>query len=127
MALLFYLRDVLKATLPQGYGHVGFIGVAPEGREYHVLSPVELDLALGAVVTTGSGDGLTLGGHAHWSYLLCQTYRPPPPSASGGPDQAQVSQARLRQARFNGQRLVSWARSQGWWAELQEDGINGLS
>ncbi|MFH1035476.1 MAG: hypothetical protein V1806_13285 [Pseudomonadota bacterium] len=120
MALRFRLNDLLRATLPQGQGWVGLVGVEPGGRDYHVLAPVELELALGLMRLGWAGQWRALGGRQGWHYRPCRAYAPPPPGA-GRPPAAEFRAARLAQALATGRELVDWAGRWGWWASLERD------
>lgn len=96
MALTFRLADLVAATLPHGQGWVGLVGVEPQGRAYHVLTPVELELVQG------------LGGRPGWLYRPCRAYVPPPPR-SAWPEPEQFRAARRAQALATGRELLAWA------------------
>ncbi len=119
MGLHFALEDLVRATLPSGWGQVGFVGVSPDGAAYHVLSPVEVDLASDMVLMALAGRAEFMGGRPGWRYHYCHTYQPPPGRERPGPEAMRA--ARRRRARHTGRMLVAWARRQGWWAELSED------
>lgn len=119
MALVLALKDLVKATLPQGYGRVGFIGVAPAGEAYHVLSPVEMIWAR-AVSVWGAEGRLDQGGaRLTWRYHLCRPYLPPPLDCNRPVDCDDFRLARRAQAVLNGDMLVAWGRRLGWWIEVE--------
>ena len=116
MGLTFSLDDLVKATLPSGWGQAGFVGVSPKGDSYHVLVPVELDLASETFRMALDGWAEPMGGRPDWRYYYCRTYEPPPRDGRPWPDA--LLAARQRQAKISGEMLVAWARRQGWWAEM---------
>ena len=117
MALYIPLLDLIKATLPAGFGHVGFIGVDPGGREHHVLRPVSVERAQ-ALLAWGQGDPTLLGGRPGWTYRCLATYRPEAPYSPGKPDIQGVRAARVRRAMASAEEIVAWGRSRGWWVEI---------
>lgn len=117
MALYIPLRDLIEATLPAGFGHVGFIGVAPGGGEHHVLRPVSVERAQ-ALLSWSGWDPTLLGGRPGWTYRYVATYRPEAPYTRGKPDIQAVRAARLRRAITSGEEIVAWGRSHGWWVEI---------
>lgn len=120
MALIFRLADLVAATLPQGQGWVGLVGVEPGGRAYHVLAPVDLELAQGLGPAALAGQAQALGGRPGWHYRLCRGY-PPPPPRSGRPPAAAFRAARQAQALATGGELLAWAGRRGWWASLEQN------
>lgn len=116
MALSFTMEDLVRATLPSGWGQVGFVGVSPGGDSYHVLAPVDLDLAEGTFRMALHGLAEPLGGRPGWRYYYCRTYDPPPRDRH--PWLKVLLDKRMRQALHSGELLVAWARQQGWWADL---------
>lgn len=119
MALYFHLADLVRATLPQGQGWVGLVGVDPSGQEYHVLCPVDLDQACNLLGLTTPGQARLWGGRAGWLYRLCPPYAPPPPR-QGRPPAAAFGQARAAQALATGRDLLVWAGLRGWLAALRD-------
>ncbi|MBI5524482.1 MAG: hypothetical protein HY910_17795 [Desulfarculus sp.] len=119
MALRFAMSDLVRATLPQGQGWVGLVGVEPAGRAYHVLAPVDLDLAWGLMRLGLLDQARELGGHPGWRYRLCPAYAPPPPRR-GRPPAIAFRAARQAQALATGRELLAWAARQGWWASLED-------
>lgn len=116
MALRFSVEDLIRATLPSGWGQAGFVGVSPGGDSYHVLAPVAHDLAAGSFRMALEGWAEPLGGLTGWCYYYCRTYDPPLRDDRTWPEA--LLEVRRRQALHSGQLLVDWARRQGWWAEL---------
>jgi hypothetical protein len=119
MGLSFAMDDLVKATLPSGWGQAGFVGVSPHGDSYHVLVPVELDLALETFRMALDDWAEPLGGRPGWNYYYCSTYDPPP--RDGRPWPEAILTERSRQARQSGELLVAWVRRKGWWAELSPE------
>lgn len=125
MALRLAIEDLVRATLPQGAGHMGFIGFSPFGDDYHLLVPVDLERArvLSAAGAGGrDGDLVSLGGRPGWRYLPCRTYQTPPSCAQGPPERQAFILARRAQALFTAGQIVGWAKRQGWWADLVDEG-----
>jgi len=119
VGLCFALADLLRATLPQGQGWVGLVGVDPEGQAYHVLAPVELELAWGMMRLGLMDQARELGGRPGWRYRLCRAYAPPPPRRGQPPAEA-FRAARRAQALATGRELLAWAGQRGWWASLDQ-------
>ena len=46
-ALKIRLSDVFRATLAEESGNLGFVGLAPDGAAYHVVVPVDIQIARG--------------------------------------------------------------------------------
>jgi hypothetical protein len=116
MALKIPFSDLVKATLPAGFGFVGFLGVSPGADDYHVLRPVPTDQAEVFTSWAWHDSGL-LGGREGWLYRYCPTYRPEAPYPRH-PDPMMIRASRLRQALVTADEVVRWGRSQGWWLEI---------
>lgn len=122
MALRLTLKDLIRATLPQGGGQMGFIGISPAGDEYHLLVPVDLDRAqvLSASSAPGRGLGLgPLGARPGWLYLPCRTYQPPSSCLQGRPEAEAFIRARRAQALLTAAQIADWAEKRGWWVKLE--------
>ncbi|MFH1059136.1 MAG: hypothetical protein V1797_10740, partial [Pseudomonadota bacterium] len=83
MALAFRLANLVRGTLPAGFGHVGLIGLAPEGDGYHLLRPVETALALNLAADGLAGRLGIRGARPRWRYRALPTYALP--AAAGRP------------------------------------------
>ncbi len=94
--------DIFRATLADDCGNLGFIGIAPDGSEYHVVVPVDLKLARGVKALNEPDDGTPFGGYRGWHYYECRPY-----DHAGGRD------ARHRQTEDNARLLQAWLRQFG--------------
>ena len=94
-------RDILRATLADDCGNVGFIGVSPEGANYHVVVPVDYQLARSVKAGLLPDDGTPFGGYRGWNYFECLPFSP------GRPD------ARDNQTDINSRMLETWAAHLG--------------
>lgn len=112
MALTSRLADLVAATLPQGQGWVGLVGMEPQGYAYHVLAPVELELVQGLGPEGLAGAALALGERPGWLYRPCRAYAPPPPRGAW-PEPEQFRAARRAQALATGRELLAWAGPSG--------------
>ena len=93
--------DLFRATLADNCGNIGYIGLAPGGTDYHVVVPVDLQLARGVKAGNRPEDGTPFGGYRNWKYFECPPYR------------AGERAARERQIITTARLLKSWALSQG--------------
>jgi hypothetical protein len=116
LAFRLSMNDIIRATLPRGWGYVGFLGVNPAGDSYHVMAPVEIDLAADVFIMALDGQAEPLGGRPGWRYYYCHTYEPPPQDGRPWPEALLV--ARRQRARHSGELFRAWARRQGWWVEF---------
>ncbi len=96
------ISDIVRATLTTQSGNEGWIGVSPRGEEYHVVVPVDVQIARGVMACNHPTDGTPFGGYAGWLYFRC-----PPYDVEGNDDKA----LREERARETGERLVSWLAS----------------
>ncbi|MDQ7782364.1 MAG: hypothetical protein RDU20_05785 [Desulfomonilaceae bacterium] len=93
------LSDIVRATLTKQSGNEGWIGVSPRGDEYHVVVPVDVQIARGVMACNRPTDGTPFGGYAGWLYFRCPQYE-----GQGVDDEA----LREEKARETGARLISW-------------------
>ncbi len=93
--------DLFRATLADNCGNIGYIGLAPDGAEYHVVVPVDLQLARGVKAGNRPDDGTPFGGYKNWMYFEC----PPYPVGE--------RMARENQLQINARLLKAWAYAQG--------------
>jgi len=105
-------QDVVRATLPIRSGNEGWIGVSPRGDEYHVVVPVDVQIARGVMACNRPTDGTPFGGYAGWLYFRC-----PPYDDEGKDDKVE----RVKQARTTGEKLVRWLASYGIEAQCEPD------
>ena len=101
-------RDLLRATLPEGCGNVGFLGFAPDGSSYHVVVPVDARIARGLRAGNRPADGTPFGGYRGWHYFRC------PPFSPG------EASARARRAARSAEELDLWAERRGLCLEHTE-------
>jgi hypothetical protein len=66
--------DIFRATLADDCGNLGFIGIAPDASVYHVVVPVDLQLARGVKALNQPDDGTPFGGYRSWHYYECAPY-----------------------------------------------------
>lgn len=68
------LNDIYRATLATHTGNEGWVGVEPHGRTYHVIVPVDTQIAKGVMACNRPTDGTPFGGYSNWIYMRCQPY-----------------------------------------------------
>ena len=105
-------RDILRATLPLCSGNEGWVGVAPRGDDYHVVVPVDVQIARGVMACNRPTDGTPFGGYTGWLYFRC------PPYEGDLVDEAPL---RAERARSTAEQLITWLTSYGIEAELLMD------
>lgn len=86
-------RDILRATLRSDCGNEGWIGISPRGDAYHIVVPVDRQIAKGVMACNRPTDGTPFGGYYGWLYFPCSTYASWVDSA----DEASVKQLRAQQ------------------------------
>jgi hypothetical protein len=101
MVLRIKKSDVLRATLADNCGNVGFIGLAGDGSAYHVVVPVDYQIARGVKARNRPTDGTPFGGYRGWHYYECQPF-----PASG-------TVTREEQTAKNAEVLNAWAARLG--------------
>ena len=74
MPLQVRYRDVFRATLADDCGNVGYLGLAPDGSAYHVVVPVDAQIARGIKAGNRPDDGTPFGGYRDWLYFCCRTF-----------------------------------------------------
>jgi hypothetical protein len=67
-------HDIQRATLPTRSGNEGWIGVSPDGTAYHVVVPVDRQIAKGVMACNLPKDGTPFGGYSGWLYFPCPNY-----------------------------------------------------
>ncbi len=95
--------DILRATLSIDAGNEGWIGISPNGENYHVVVPVDVQIAKGVMACNRPFDGTPFGGYSSWLYFRC------PPAACNRNDFESIKQKALQNsvdlvafgARFN--------------------------
>jgi hypothetical protein len=107
-------QDILRATLSAPCGNRGWIGFAPRGDRYHVVVPVDAQIARGVMACNRPMDGTPFGGYAGWIYFMC-------PPFEMEDDVVVDEQARLVRAEHTAEELVSWLAGYGIEAEIIYD------
>lgn len=97
--------DLFRATLPIASGNEGWIGISPKGEEYHVVVPVDVQIARGVMACNPPTDGTPFGGYSGWLYFPCPTYEYEGESAG---DERIL---RARRARQTAKELIVWLAS----------------
>ena len=77
MSLLIDFNDIFRATLDEDCGNEGYIGIAPDGGRYHVVVPVDRQIARGIKAGNRPQDGTPFGGYKDWRYFGCPGYKRP--------------------------------------------------
>ncbi len=113
-SLTVKLSDIWRATLDERCGNVGFLGFSPDCSAYHVVVPVDLQIARGVKACNRPTDGTPFGGYAGWRYFQCRGY-----SGVGHPKLER--EIRRRAARENVESLKAWAAEDGFAVEIDED------
>jgi hypothetical protein len=101
-----------RATLDERGGNVGFIGLSGDGLEYHVVVPVDLQIARGVKACNAPADGTPFGGYAGWRYFQCE------PFAGVGRSETD-RQSRQAKATENGKAFRVWAVTMGIAIEIE--------
>lgn len=104
------LRDIHRATLPLRSGNEGWIGVSPKGDGYHVVVPVDVQIARGVMACNRPTDGTPFGGYSNYLYFRC------PPFSDEDEDEAS---ARERQISETANNLVRRLASYGIEVEIE--------
>lgn len=105
MALIIDLSDILRATLDTASGNEGYIGIAPDGGNYHVVVPVDPQIARSVKAGRASLDATPFGGYAGWHYFRCSGYLRPDKCLEA----EEVNGRRRNQTMINAEDLVRWA------------------
>ena len=93
--------DIYRATLHAQCGNTGYLGFAPDGSEYHVVVPVDEQIARGIKAGNRPDDGTPFGGYRGWAYFQCRPY------------ETSKETARADQTDANAGVLVAWAAQRG--------------
>lgn len=112
MTLMIDFNDILRATLDDQGGNEGYVGISPDGQHYHVVAPVDRQIARGVKAGNRPIDGTPFGGYKGWHYFCCETFSLPEPY-----DPEAVQAGRREQARTNALILEAWAA--GWQIEVK--------
>lgn len=104
--------DIQRATLPVRSGNEGWIGVSPKGDEYHVVVPVDVQIARGVMACNRPTDGTPFGGYDGWLYFRCAPYE----------DRESDDRSLHRQKALEaGKDLISWLASFQIEARIESD------
>ncbi len=98
--LVIRFTDILRATLPVRSGNEGWFGAAPRGDAYHVVVPVDAQIARGVMAGNRPNDGTPFGGYSQWIYFRCEPYE------GSDTDEAEDRSLREGQARRTADRLI---------------------
>jgi hypothetical protein len=104
MVLRIDFNDILRATLDDACGNEGYIGIAPNGDQYHVVVPVDRQIARGVKAGNRPLDGTPFGGYKGWRYFCCETF--PFPETY---DPQAIQAGRRKQAESNALIFKGWA------------------
>jgi hypothetical protein len=104
MTLTIDFNDILRATLDDQCGNEGYIGISPDGRQYHVVVPVDLQIARGIKAGNRPLDGTPFGGYKNWHYFGCLVF-----PLAGRVDPNEIQALRISQAQANALLLKAWA------------------
>ncbi len=102
MPIVVKAGDIFRATLADNCGNIGYLGFAPDGSAYHVVVPVDAQIARGVKAGNRPSDGTPFGGYRAWRYFAC------PPFAAG------QAEGRRIQSEKNAEALSVWADRQGF-------------
>lgn len=108
MTLRIRRTDIYRATLPADCGNTGYLGFAPDGSAYHVVVPVDEQIARGIKAGNRPDDGTPFGGYREWHYFQCRPY------------ETERSGARDTQAGANAAVLIAWAAERNIVVEIGE-------
>jgi hypothetical protein len=109
--LIVRFQDLFRATLPGTSGNEGWIGVSPRGDEYHVVVPVDVQIARGVMACNRPTDGTPFGGYSQWIYFRCEPFEG---------DDADTGSIRTSKARENAAGLLRFLASYGIAAGIEE-------
>jgi len=104
MALIINFKDILRATLDDQCGNEGYVGISPEGNRYHVVVPVDRQIARGIKAGNRPLDGTPFGGYKDWHYFGCLVFSLPEKV-----DPETIRARRNAQAETNALLLKAWA------------------
>ncbi|MBI5606881.1 MAG: hypothetical protein HY879_26420 [Deltaproteobacteria bacterium] len=114
MRLIIDFDDILRATLDEESGNEGYIGINPNGLGYHVVVPVDRQIARGIKAGNRPLDETPFGGYKEWHYFCCSGYNRPDIF-----NEEEIRKRRLKQARTNALLLQTWAVRLGIEVEIK--------
>jgi hypothetical protein len=104
MTVSIDFKEIVRATLDEECGNEGYIGLSPDGLRYHVVVPVDRQIARGLKAGNRPLDETPFGGYKDWRYFCCPGYNRPAKY-----DADEIQKVRLKQAGVNAVFLKSWA------------------
>jgi methylated-DNA-[protein]-cysteine S-methyltransferase len=107
--------DLERATLVDSCGNTGFLGFSPAGDRYHLVVPVDKQIAAGVKAKNRPTDGTPFGGYTGWRYFEC------PPYAGVHRDEAADADARRERVGLTARALTEWAKKQGLDLSLERE------
>ena len=107
------MSDIYRATLPSRSGNEGWIGLEPSGKTYHVIVPVDPQIARGVMACNRPTDGTPFGGYMGWLYFRCEPFNVD--------DEQAEEQKRKLAAKENAFDLVEFASGHGIQISVIED------
>ncbi|MBU0516329.1 MAG: methylated-DNA--[protein]-cysteine S-methyltransferase [Proteobacteria bacterium] len=107
--------DLWRATLADDCGNTGFIGFSPEGDQYHLVVPVDRQIAAGVKAKNRPTDGTPFGGYTGWGYFECAPYQPAPRDAEAD------AEARRAEVKITALVLIDWAKDQGFGVRVEDE------
>lgn len=107
--------DIWRATLADDCGNTGFIGFSQKGDQYHLVVPVDRQIAAGVKAKNRPTDGTPFGGYTGWHYFECAPYPPAPRDAKAD------AAARRAQVKITALVLTDWARDQGLAVQIEDE------
>jgi hypothetical protein len=112
IVLTIKFRDIVRATMSCECGNEGWIGIQPQGLDYHVVVPVDVQIARGVMACNRPADGTPFGGYTDWIYFRC------PPHEI---DDLDNPDPRIAQALKTATELTSFLARKGIRAQLAMD------
>lgn len=113
--LKILLSDIFRATLAEDCGNEGYIGIAPDSSSYHIVVPVDRQLARGLSPMAKPENGTPFGGYKRWYYFCCLNH------ASNKADPELTKTKRLEKTRENAWLIQKWAKGLGLAIEIIDD------
>ncbi len=113
--LKILLSDIFRATLPDDSGNEGYIGISPDGSSYHIVVPVDQQLARALSPMEKTSKDTPFGGYKGWHYFCCLTYTP----HKTNPDTS--SRYRTEKTIENAWLIERWVKGLGLEIEIIDD------
>jgi len=109
------LSDLWRATLADYTGNEGYIGIDPGGLRYHVVVPVDRQIARSVRAGLPPEDGTPFGGYRGWLYFGCLPYE------GDKENHARDREARRERTHENAWLIQKWGAGLGLEIELADD------